>query len=141
MSINAYLNFEGNTRQAVEFYAKVFDVENPNIMTFGDSPPSPEHKLPEEAKDLVMHARLDFCGGHLMFSDTFPGMPLTMGDNISLVINLGSQDELKKYYDRLKEGGSVQMELQETFWSKCYGIVKDKFGITWQLSLEGEYTP
>lgn len=136
MAINTYLNFKGNCREAVEFYAHVFGVEVPEIMTFGQSPQHPDHPLPEGMENGVMHARLDVLGGTLMFSDTFPNMPLTFGDNISLVLNLSNQDEVTTYYNRLKEGGDVQMELQETFWSKSYGIVKDKFGITWQVSLE-----
>jgi PhnB protein len=136
VAINTYLNFKGNTREAVEFYASVFGVEVPEIMTFGQAPQNPDHPLPEGMENGVMHARLDVAGGTLMFSDTFPNMPLTFGDNISLVLNLSNQDEVATYYNRLKDGGNVQMELQETFWSKSYGIVKDKFGITWQVSLE-----
>lgn len=75
MSVDAYLNFNGNCRQAVEFYAEVFGTEQPNIMTFGETPPNPEFPLPEEAKDLVMHTRLTINGSNIMFSDTFPGMP------------------------------------------------------------------
>lgn len=93
MSVDVYINFNGNCREAVEFYAEVFGTEKPQIMTFGEAPPPPEFALPEEAKNLVMHTRL----------------------NIS---------------------GTVGMELQETFWSKCYGQVTDKFGIIWQLSLD-----
>ncbi|MNP15196.1 hypothetical protein D3C76_1075420 [compost metagenome] len=103
-------------------------------MTFGDSPPSPEFPLPEEAKDLVIHARLNIQGSHVMFSDVFPGMSFIEGNNISLTIVSKSKDEVKSLFDKLKEGGKVGMELQETFWSECYGNVTDKFGIGWQLS-------
>ncbi|MBL5783652.1 VOC family protein [Heyndrickxia sporothermodurans] len=136
MSVDVYLNFNGNCREAVEFYAKVFNTEEPRIMTFGEAPPNPEFPLPEEAKNLVMHARLSISGSNVMFSDTFPGTPFVVGNNISLAIVSQNQDEITSYYNQLKEGGKVNMELQETFWSKCYGQVVDKFGVEWQLSYD-----
>ena len=57
-----------------------------------------------------------------MFSDVFPGMPFIAGNNISLAIVNKDLDKLKSYFNKLKEGGTVDMELQETFWSKCYGL-------------------
>ena len=56
MPINPYLNFAGNCREAVEYYAEVFQTEKPQIMTFGEMPPDPSHPLPEAAKNLVVHA-------------------------------------------------------------------------------------
>jgi PhnB protein len=138
MAVNAYLNFNGNCREAVEFYAEVFGTEKPEIMTFGDPPPSSEYPLPEEAKNLVMHTRLNITGSNVMFSDVFPGMPFTVGNNISLAIISKNLDELQSYFSKLKEGGTVGMELQETFWSKCYGSVTDKFGIVWQFNYGSE---
>ncbi|WLR52629.1 VOC family protein [Bacillus tianshenii] len=136
MPINVYLNFNGNTREVVEFYAQVFETEKPQIMTFKEAPADPSHPLPESAKDLVMHTRLDVFGSTLMFSDVFPGMAFTQGNNISLSINSSNLEELKTTFERLKEGGTVHMELQETFWSKCYGQLTDKFGIDWQFNYE-----
>lgn len=138
MAVNVYLNFNGNCREAVEFYADVFGTEKPQIMTFGDSPPNPEYPLPEEAKNLVMHTRLNINGSNVMFSDTFPGSPFVVGNNISLAIVSHNEDELKSIFHKLKEGGKINMELQETFWSKCYGQLTDKFGIEWQLNYESE---
>lgn len=137
MAINVYFNFNGNTREAVEFYAEVFGTEPPQIMTFGDSPPDPAHPLPEEAKHLVMHAMLFIDGSPVMFSDVLPGMPYTEGNNINLTLMNDDTGKIKVWFDKLKEGGTVIMELQETFWSKCYGSLKDKFGIIWQLSHDG----
>lgn len=135
MSVDAYLNFNGNCREAVEFYADVFGTDKPQIMTFGDTPPNPEFTLPEEAKHLVMHARLNILGSNVMFSDVFPGMPFIVGNNISLAIVSENEDELQSIFNKLKAGGKVVMELQETFWSKRYGQVEDQFGILWQLNL------
>ena len=134
MAIEIYLNFEGNCRDAVEYYVEVFKTEEPKIMTFGEMPPNEEYPLPEEAKNRIMHTRLNMAGSVVMFSDTFPGMPYIEGNNISLAIVTDDLDELKSLFNQLKEGGTVGMELQETFWSKCYGSVKDKFGIEWQFN-------
>jgi PhnB protein len=138
MPLNVYLNFNGNCREAVEFYTEVFGTETPKIMTFGEAPPNPEYTLPEEAKHLVMHTFLIIAGNKVMFSDVFPGSPFVAGNNISLTVVSKNEDELIGFFNKLKEGGKVSMEIQETFWSKCYGSLRDKFGIEWQLSHESE---
>ncbi len=136
MALEVYLNFNGNCREAVEFYAKVFEQEQSQIMTFGDIPPDPEFPIPDEAKDLVMHTFLKIQGSTVMFSDTPLWMPFVAGNNISLVISSENEDEIRSFFNKLKEGGIVVMDLQETFWSKCYGFVTDKYGVGWQLSYE-----
>ena len=138
MTVDIYMNFDGNCRQAAEFYAEVFGTEKPEIMTFGEAPPNPDYKLPEEAKDLVMHTRLNINGSNVMFSDVFPGSPFIAGNNISLAFVSKDSDEIESVFSQLSEGGTVSMELQETFWSKSYGSLKDKFGIEWQVSHEGD---
>ncbi|CAM2878526.1 VOC family protein [Paenibacillus sediminis] len=140
MAVDIYLNFNGNCREAVEFYAKVFETEKPKIMTFGEAPPDPNFTLPDEAKNLVMHSRLTINGSTVMFSDVFPGMPFVVGNNITLSISSKNMDEIKSLFNKLKEGGSVGMELQETFWSKCYGNLTDKFGIGWQFNYDSGET-
>ncbi len=134
MTIDAYLVFNGNCREAAEFYAQVFETEKPKIMTFGESHSDPSFQIPEEAKELVMHTRLTISGSNVMFSDTFPGMPFVVGNNVTLSLVSDNLDEITSSFNRLKEGGKVGMELQETFWSKCYGSLTDKFGIEWQFN-------
>jgi len=141
MAIDVYLTFNGNCREAAEFYAEVFQTEKPEIMTFGDSPQSPDFVLPEEAKDLVLHTRLNINGSNIMFSDTFPGSPFIEGNNVSLAFVSKEEDIVKSAFNALKMGGKVSMDLQETFWSKCYGSLRDKFGIEWQFSHETDQMP
>lgn len=138
MAVDVYLTFNGNCREAAEFYAEVFNTEKPEIMTFGESPQSPDFVLPEEAKDLVLHTRLNINGSNIMFSDTFPGSPFIEGNNISLAFVSKEEEMVKSAFNALKEGGKVSMDLQETFWSKCYGSLRDKFGIEWQFSHESD---
>ncbi|MED1949508.1 MULTISPECIES: VOC family protein [Brevibacillus] len=138
MPVNPYLTFQGNCREAVMYYAKVFETSPPQIMTFGDTPPHPDFTLPEEAGPLVMHTNIQVCGTMLMFSDAFPGTPFVAGNNVSLALVHTNMDEIKTYFERLKEEGTVRMELQETFWSKCYGSVVDKFGMEWQFNYQSD---
>lgn len=136
VGVDVYLTFNGNCREAVEFYAASFGTELPTIMTYGESPQNPDYPLPDDAKDLVLHTRLSIHGSNVMFSDQFPGSPFVTGNNFSLAVVLTDMDELKSNFEKLKEGGTVEMELQETFWSKCYGTLTDKFGVTWQFNYD-----
>lgn len=138
MAIDVYINFNGNCREAVEFYAEVFAIEKQPIMSYGDAPSNPEFPLKEEDKNLVLHTFLIINGSRVMFSDVPSGMPFTAGNNISLTVMSKNTDDIKAYFNKMKEGGTVDMDLQETFWSKCYGAVTDKFGIPWQFSHAAE---
>ena len=138
MALQLYLNFAGNCREAVARYAEIFGQPIPKFMTFGDMPPDPTYTVPEATKNLVMNTALTIQGTVVMFSDMPPEMPLNVGNNISLVIVSKSKDEIKDLFRKLGEGGTVDMELQETFWSQCYGMLTDRFGIQWQFSHDDE---
>lgn len=138
MSLVVYFNFDGNSKEAAEFYAEVFETEAPKIMHFGDMPGGPP--MDEETKKRVIHAEVKLPDTVLMFSDTMPGMPYQVGNNITLMYGCDSVEEVHKLFDRLKEGGTVNMELQETFFSKCYGNLTDRFGTIWQLGVNSENT-
>lgn len=136
MSIKAYLNFKGNCREAIEFYSGVFHTEAPRILSFGDMPQNEEFPLPENMIKQVAHAEIKIGESTVMFSDVPEDNPFIIGNNIILLYSSKDTEEIKDIYDKLKDGGKVIMELQETFWSKCYGYVIDKFGIGWQLNYE-----
>lgn len=135
MAINPYVNFNGNCREAITFYAEVFGA-TPEIMWYSDMPPDPDFPLTEDMKKLVMHAELKFEGGTIMFSDVLPGSPFITGNSISIMV--GSKDEkaIHRYWEGLKIGGTVDMELGPQFFSPLFGSVTDKFGINWNLDLE-----
>ena len=135
--VNAYLNFGGNALEAVNFYADAFHAEKQKVMRFGDVPGDPGFLMSDETKKRVMHTFLVIGGSQVMFSDVPEGMPLAMGNNISLVVGFKDREDLKNVFEKLRAGGAVRMDLQETFWTKCYGYVVDRFGVGWQLSLEG----
>jgi PhnB protein len=135
MSLNAYIRFNGNCRQAVEYYSEVFSCQKQNIMTFGQFHNESDFYMSEEEKNQVMHTYLSINGYDVMFSDCPPGMPATQGDNFSLAYSTKDKDEMIRIFNHLKDdNGQVFMELQETFWSSLYGSLTDKFGISWQFT-------
>jgi PhnB protein len=71
-----------------------------------------------------------------MASDSFPGHEITEGNNISLVLETESEEEIQNLYEKLSQNGTVLMELQDTFWGAKYGKVKDRFGIYWDLNYQ-----
>jgi len=133
MPIQAYIIFNGNCRKALQFYEEVFNGKA-QVMLYKEAPPSPEFSVPPEAADLVMHAEMSIAGSRVMFCDTLPGSPFTAGNNIYLTIMSSDVEEIRSIYERLKEGGKVDMELQETFWTRSFAMLTDKYGINWQLS-------
>jgi PhnB protein len=136
MSVEAYINFGGNCREAVLFYAEVFGTAPPQFMTFADGDITGAPPLSEEQKSLIMHTDLTIAGTRIMFSDTFPGMPLVVGNNISLTYISKDMAEQRRLFDVLKVGGRVEMEMGKTFWSPQFGSLVDKFGIAWQFDVE-----
>ena len=133
MAIDVYMYFNGNCREAVAFYADVFKTEKQSIMTYGEAPPDPKRPLSKETKNLVLHTVLTINGSNVMFSDCPPDIPYIVGNNISVVLSYTDKNEMKAHFMKLKEGGGVHMDLQETFFSKYFGYLTDKFGMMWQL--------
>ena len=133
MKLELFINFNGNCREAVEFYAKVFKSEVHNLMTYGEAPPDPSYTVPETDKNRIMYAGIPFGGMVMMFMDYPSGSEMTVGDNIHPTISTDNKDEITRLYNKLKEGGEVYAELGQTFFSEWYGMVKDKFGVIWQI--------
>lgn len=133
MQFNVFINFDGNCRKAVEFYAKAFNSEVKNLMTYGEAPPEDGMSMPEADKNKVMYADIQIGGLNVMFMDMPTGMPLTIGNNVQPTISTSDKDEVKRIFEALKEGGQVNAELEKTFFSDLYGMITDKFGVIWQI--------
>ncbi|RNA69928.1 VOC family protein [Alteribacter keqinensis] len=129
-----YLSFDGQATEALAYYSEVFEGEVVEKQTFGEA----DFPTPPEAENRILHSR--FKKGELVFmvSDTFPGQPVTEGGHVALVLELASEVEIMTLYDRLKEKGTVLMELQDTFWDAKYAKIKDPFGVTWDLNFSKE---
>lgn len=129
--LNPYLTFNGNCREAMEFYKACLGGEL-SIMTFGDSPMASQ--MPDK-KDNVMHSMLKKDGMVLMASDMIMPGELIQGNTVTLCINGGSAEELKTFFTKLSEGGTVGHELKEEFFG-TYGDLTDKFGINWMFQAD-----
>ena len=133
MQLELFINFDGNCREAVEFYAKVFKSTVNNLMTYAEAPPDPSYVLKDADKDRIMYAGIPIGGMIVMFMDMPSGSPLTVGNNINPTISTTDKEEVTRLFNELKEGGKVLMELQKAFFSEWYGMVVDKYGISWQI--------
>jgi PhnB protein len=102
-------------------------------MKFSDMPPSEDYQVAEADKDKVMYAGVPMGDMVGMFSDVPEGMPVTFGNFLSLTVSYPEKDEVTRAFDMLAEGGKVHMPLGQTFFSEWYGIVEDRFGVSWQL--------
>lgn len=135
MKITPYLNFNGNCAEAVKFYEAAFGVKA-QVMRYADAPPSAGYQLMAGTENFVMHACLTNRKDYTVFmADVPPNMPSNFGNGMSISVELDSIDSVKSAFNALKEGGAVTMELQQTFWSKCFGSLQDKFGINWMISV------
>jgi PhnB protein len=127
-----YLNFDGNCREAVTFYAKCLGADL-QLMPFSEAP----FDSPPGSKDRIMHARLTKgTAVLLMASDTMPGMPFQQGNNFSVSIACESVEEVQKFFAALGQGGKVTMPLQDTFWNAYFGMLTDQFGVNWMFNFE-----
>ncbi len=132
--LNPYLNFKNNARQAMEFYRSVFGGEL-SMNTFQEFQASQD---PSEA-DKIMHAQLEASDGILfMAADTPNGMPYEEGSNISMSLSGETETELRGYFDKLAAGGTVMQPLEKAPWGDTFGMLTDKFGVTWMVNINGE---
>ena len=127
-----YLMFPGNCEEALNFYKDCFGGEIVSMMPFEGSPV----EVPEGYKNKVLHST--FTAGDLiiMASDGMEDQPPAPGTNISLSLNFNSVDEEETVFNKLAKGGKVNMPLEDTFWGSKFGMLTDKYGISWMLSCE-----
>lgn len=133
VKLNSYISFNGNAKDAVEFYKSVFGGE-----VFMDTFGSFADKMPvsEGDEDKIMHAYLKGDNGiELMVSDTPSDMSFQSGAQISLTLNGDDEVKLKEYWNKLSEGGKVTLPLEKAPWGDTFGLVIDKFGINWMIDI------
>jgi PhnB protein len=134
-SVNPYLNFNGNTEEAFNFYKSVFGGEFLMVQRFQDTPES--GKLPAGEQNKIMHIALPIGKGNvLMATDALEsmGQKLIQGNNFSLSLETDSQEEADNLFKKLSAGGKAEMAMQKTFWGSYFGMLQDKFGIQWMVS-------
>ncbi|SDP52129.1 PhnB protein [Pedococcus dokdonensis] len=130
--LNPYIQFKDNARTALEFYQEVFGGDL-TMSTFGEyGDPS------QPGADGIMHGQLESPSGYtIMAADTPPGMDHNPGSNIAVSLSGDDADELHGYWDKLANGGQVQVPLEPQMWGDEFGMCVDQFGIGWMVNIAG----
>jgi PhnB protein len=140
MLVQPYLFFEGRCAEAIEFYRRALDAEVTMLVRYKESPdPPPPGMLPPGSEDKVMHSSLRIGETTVMASDgRCQGEPVFGG--FSLSITVAEEARARTLFAALAEGGEIQMPLERTFWSPCFGMVTDRFGVGWMINVEDRET-
>jgi len=128
--LNPYISFQNDARQAMEFYKDVFGGDL-TMNTFGEygDPNAP-------GADGIMHGQLTTDSGFtLMGADTPPGMERNPGDNITISLSGDDEQELRGYWDKLSQGGTVTLPLEKQMWGDVFGQCTDRFGVPWMVNI------
>ena len=136
MPVQPYLFFNGRTEEALDFYRTALGAEVEMLMRFRDSPEPPQPGMvPPGSEDKVMHSSFQIGDSVIMASDgCADGQPKFQGFSLSLPAKDAA--EADRLFAALAEGGQVQMPLTTTFFSPCFGMVADRFGVSWMVMVE-----
>jgi PhnB protein len=133
MHLNTYVHFIGNCAEAFYAYAKILNTNEMMMMQYGEAPD--QTNIVPEQRDKIMHASIKVGDTLLMGSDGPPGYhQIPAGFSVS--VNLTDEAEAVRIFDALAEGGEIRMALQQTFWAKRFGMLKDRFGVPWMINCE-----
>jgi PhnB protein len=132
MKLTPYIHFEGNAEEAMKFYTATLGGKVIALSRYGDGP----MKTDEDYQNKILHGRIQFGDNLIMISDTFKGHHALTGGNIQLSVELSEEGQIDDIFKRMSEGGTVTMELQDTFWGARFGMLKDKFGVNWMFNHE-----
>ena len=139
MKIVTSLSFRGQCREAFEFYAKVLGGKITAAFPYGDGPP--DMPIDPKVKDWLMHCWLEVGDQSLMGADMDEQWAPNIGkprNGFDVSLHTGDVDLARRWFDALKEGGTVVMDFAETFWSPGYGSVVDRFGVPWMVNTTGK---
>jgi PhnB protein len=132
-TVNTYLNFNGNTEEAFNFYKSVFGGEFRALQRLKDTPEA--DKIPVNEQDKIMHVALPIGGNVLMGTDVPESMPqVVFGTNASICIDAATEEEANRLFNGLSAGGNVAMLLEKMFWGAYFGFFTDRFGVQWMVN-------
>lgn len=131
--IQPYLHLSGRCDEALEFYKAVLNAEIGMVMRFKQSPDQPPMPLPEGWGEKVMHSEFTVGESKVMASDGCGEGETIQG--ITLSLTLPDEAAARQTFASLAEGGEVLMPIGETFWSPCFGMVRDRFGVGWMVTV------
>ena len=128
--LNPYISFDGNAREAMEYYKQVLG-GTLVLNTFGElGSPDPE------GADKIMHGMLETDAGFtLMGADTPPGMKHQPGNNFAVSLSGDDSDQLRGYWEKLSDGGSVSVPLEKQMWGDEFGMCQDRYGVAWMVNI------
>lgn len=132
-TIDPYLIFNGNCRQAMEFYSDCLGADL-NVVTYAEGP----GEYPDAVKDKIMHAKVTKGQLVIMASDPHDGNPVTQGNSFFLNLNCDSLEEIERLFNAVGKNGKVLLPLQDMFWGARFGMLKDQFGVNWMFNFELE---
>ena len=133
-TITPYLDFAGRCNEALEFYRKALGAEVEVLVRFNESPePPPPGMLQAGFEKKVMHSSFRVRGVSLMATDGCNDKSKL--DGFQLALALPTEADARRAFDALADGGSVQMPLSKTFWSPCFGMLTDRFGVRWMVTV------
>ena len=131
-TIQPYVFFDGKCEEAIEFYKRALGAKVNMLMRYKDAPPEAQQNMPPGNKDKVMHANLQIGSATILVSDGHcKGSPKFEGFALSLTVKTPA--EVDEAFKALSEGGQVVMPAGETFFSKRFGMLNDKFGVMWMV--------
>jgi len=133
MHVQPYLNFDGSCAEALDFYKKTLGAEINMMMRFADSPTPPDPGMvPPGSEDKIMHAQFMIGASTIMASDgRCTGKPMFQG--VSLSVSADDDSSAERMFAELAQGGQVQMAMTTTFFAARFGMVADKFGVSWMI--------
>lgn len=133
VQLTPFIMLDGGALDAIAFYEQALDAKVVFKQTFGEAPGEAGQAVPEQARDRLAHSVLKVGGTDLFVADTDPGARFAQGNQVNICITVADKEQALKYYEALKEGGQVDLPLQEIHFSPAYGMVTDKFGVTFQI--------
>ena len=140
MKIDPYLFFNGRCEEAIEFYRSALGASAGMLMRFNASPEPPGMPLPPGWGEKVMHATIQVGQTTVLVSDGMSDGAAEFG-GFSLSIELADADSATRAFNALAEGGQVRMPLEKTFWAPLFGMVVDRFGVSWMVGIPGPNQP
>ena len=141
MKVNPYLNFPGSAEEAFTFYQSIFGGET-SVTKFKDMPPMEGVEISKEDAEKVMHVSLPLGKDILLMgSDALEslGQSYKEGNNISISLHPDSKEEADRIFQKLSEGGRIEMPIEDQFWGDYFGSLKDRFGIQWMVNYNAEF--
>ncbi len=137
MNINPHLNFNGQCKEAFEFYEKVLGGKIAFSMTWGEMPDGAVDQLPPEARGRIMHIALKVDNETIMGADA-PLDRYSEPKGITVAIGVKEKEKAESIFNSLSQGGNVTMPFTQTFWSPGFGMCVDSYGIPWMVNTEQE---